>query len=107
MNIQLGSSGSETTFANAVVTTNRSKVATSYKLLDGSYKIQEAPLVKKLFEVMLVKPTSTEVTNIETEFDKGILLSLIYASSTYSVKFIGELIKSSGLYEITFTLQEV
>lgn len=107
MDIELGSSGSETPFTNAIVTTNRSKVAVSHILLDGSYKIQEAQLAKNMFEVTLVRPTSAEVTNLETEFDKGIVLSFKHNGNTYSVKFIYELIKSTGMYELTFTLQEM
>lgn len=107
MNIQLGTSGAETTFTNAVVAISRGKVTSSHIMLDGSYKIQEAPEVKRVFDVTLVKPTSTEVTNIETEYDKGTTLKFIHTGSTYTTKFIGTLDKSTGVYEIMFTLQEI
>jgi len=57
--------------------------------------------------VTLIKPTSTEVTNIEAEHDKDITLNFIHKSVTYTVRFIGSLDKSTGEYSITFTLQEV
>lgn len=107
MDIELGTSGAETTFTNAVVAISRGKVTSSHIMLDGSYKIQEAPEVKRVFDVTLVKPTSTEVTNVETEFDKGTTLKFIHKSVTYTVKFTGSLDKSTGAYEIMFTLQEV
>jgi len=107
MNIQLGTAASEVTFTNAGVFTSRRKVASSYTLLDGSKKVQEAENVKRLFEVILIKPTSTEITNIETEYDKGTTLNFIFKSVTYTVKFVGNLDKSTGSYEIEFTLQEV
>ena len=107
MDIDLGSSGTESPFTNTVVGISRQKTTSSYKMLDGSVKVQEAPLVKRVFDVTLVNPTSTEVTNIETEYDKGTTLKLIHKSVTYTVKFIGSLDKSTGTYEISFTLQEV
>ena len=107
MNIEIGTSGSETTFTNAIVATSRQKVANTFTLLDGTKKIQEAPSVKRLFDVILVRPTSVEVTNIETEYDKETTLNFIHKTVTYTVKFIGDLDKSTGSYEINLTLQEV
>ena len=107
MNIEIGTSGSESTFTNAIVATSRQKVANVFTLLDGTKKMQEASLVKRLFDVVLVRPTSVEITNIETEYDKGTTLNFIHKTVTYTVKFIGELNKSTGTYEINFTLQEV
>jgi hypothetical protein len=89
------------------VATSRQKVANVFTLLDGTKKIQEAPSVKRLFDVVLVRPTSAEVTNIETEYDKGTTLNFIHKTVTYTVKFIGDLNKSTGTYEINFVLQEV
>lgn len=107
MNIQLGTAASEVTFTNAIVSTLRQKTASSHRLLDGSVKVQEAPEIKRLFDITLIKPTSAEVTNIETEYDKGITLNFIHKSVTYTVKFIGDLDKSTGDYRMIFMLQEV
>ena len=107
MDIQIGTAAAETTFTNTIVATSRQKVANIFTLLDGTKKIQEAPSVKRLFDVVLVRPTATEVTNIETEYDKGTTLNFIHKTITYTVKFIGDLNKSTGTYEINLTLQEV
>jgi len=107
MDIQLGTAASEVTFTNVIVGTSRQKVASVITMIDGSKKIQEALYLKRLFDVILVRPTSTEVINIETEYDKGTTLNFIHKTVTYTVRFIGDLTKSTGSYEITFTLQEV
>ena len=107
MNIEIGTSGSESTFTNAIVATSRQKVANVFTLLDGTKKIQEAPSVKRLFDVVLVRPTAGEIIDIETEYDKNITLNFIHKSITYTVRFIGYLDKSTGEYGITFSLQEV
>lgn len=103
MNIQIG----EETFTNVIVATARQKVKSIYIMLDGSKKVQEAPEVKRLFNITLIRPTSTEITNIETEYDKGTTLNFIHKLVTYTVKFIGDLEKSTGSYEMSFILQEV
>lgn len=107
MNIQLGTSGSEETFTNVIVSTSRRKTTTTHTLLDGSKKVQEATLIKRLFGIVLVKPTSGEITNIGTEYDKGTVLNFIFKAVTYTVKFRGNLDKSTGNHEIIFSLQEV
>jgi len=107
MDIKIGTVDLESTFTNCIVSTSRQKTTSSHKLLDGSVKIQEAPLMKKLFNVTLVFPTSTEITNIEIEFDKSTTLNFIHKTVTYTVKFIGDLTKSTGDYSITFVLQEI
>ena len=107
MDIELGTSGSESTFTNTVVAISRQPVLSSHINLDGSVTIQKAPITKKTFTVTLVRPTSTEVTNIETEHDKDITLNFIHKTITYTVRFIGSLDKSTGEYGISFTLQEV
>jgi len=107
MDIKLGTVDAEKTFTNAIVAISRQKTTSSYKMLDGSIKIQEAPLIKRVFDITLVRPTSTEVGWIETEYDKGTTLNLIHNGNSYTVKFIGTLDKSTGAYEISFTLQEV
>ena len=76
-------------------------------MIDGSKKVQEAVYVKRIFDVTLIKPTSTEITNIETEYDKGTTLNFIHKTVTYTVKFIGDLAKTTGDYAINFILQEV
>ena len=76
-------------------------------MLDGSVQVQKAPTTKKMFTVTLIKPTSAEVTAIEAEHDKDITLNFIHKSTTYTVRFIGSLDKSTGEYGITFNLQEV
>ena len=63
--------------------------------------------MKRIFTITLIKPTSAEVTNIETEHDKNITLNFIHKTVTYTVRFIGSLDKSTGEYSITFNLQEV
>lgn len=98
---------SEVTFTNAIVRTSRQKTASVFTMIDGSKKIQEAIYIKRIFDVTLIKPTATETTNIETEYDKGTTLNFIFKTVTYTVKFIGNLDKSTGDYAINFTLQEV
>ena len=107
MDIKIGTVDLESTFTNCIVSTSRQKTTSSHKLLDGSVKIQEAPLMKKLFNVTLVFPTSTEITNIEIEFDKSTTLNFIHKTVTCTVMFNGPLNKSTGEYSISFTLQEV
>ena len=107
MNIQLGTPSSEATFTNAIVSTSRTRTSNTFTLLDGSKKVQEAVTISRVFTVVLVNPTSGEVTNVEAEFDKEITLNFIFKSVTYTVKFKGSLIKSTGSHKITFTLQEV
>jgi len=107
MNIQLGTAGSESTFTNTIVAISRQPIISSHINLDGSVTVQKAPITKKAFTVTLIKPTSTEVTNIEAEHNKDITLNFIHKSVTYTVRFIGSLDKSTGEYSITFTLQEV
>jgi len=107
MDIQLGTAGSEATFTNTIVAISRQPIISSHINLDGSVTVQKAPITKKVFTVTLIKPTSTEVTNIEAEHDKDITLNFIHKSVTYTVRFIGSLDKSTGEYSITFTLQEV
>ena len=106
MDIKLGTATTESTFTNCIVSTSRQKTTSSHKLLDGSVKIQEAPLMKKLFNITLIKPTSSEITLIETEYDKSVTLNFIFKGTTYTIKFIGDLTKSTGDYSISFTLQE-
>lgn len=90
------------------MTTSRHKTASKFILIDGSVKIQEAPEMKKVFSVTLVKPTSTERTNLETEYDKKTnSLNFIFKTITYTVKFIGNLDKSTDAYGMSFMLQEV
>ena len=107
MDIQLGTSGSESTFTNTVVATSRQPIISSHINIDGSVDIQKAPTTKKAFTVTLIYPTSTEITNIEAEHDKDITLNFIHKTVTYTVRFNGSLDKSTGEYGITFTLQEV
>lgn len=107
MDIDLGTSGAESTFTNTVVEISRQPVISSHRNLDGSVTIQKAPTMKRVFTITLVRPTSTEVTNIETEHNKDTTLWFIHDSTTYTVRFDGPLDKSTGMYEIVFTLQEV
>ncbi len=103
----MGSSGSESTFTNTVVGISRQPVISTHTAIDGSVKVQKAPTTKKAFAVTLIKPTSAEVTNIETEHAKSITLWFIHDSTTYTVRFIGSLDRSTGAFEIIFDLQEV
>ena len=107
MDVEIGTSGSEATFTNTVVAISRQPIISKHAMLNGSIQVQKAPTTKKMFTVTLIKPTSTEVTNIETEHDKDITLNFIHKSTTYTVRFIGSLDKSTGEYGITFNLQEV
>ncbi len=107
MQIEVGTSGNESTFTNTVVEISRQPVISSHINLDGSVTIQKAPTMKREFTVTLIKPTSGEVTNIETEHDKDVTLWFIHDSTTYTVRFNGPLDKSTQKYDITFTLQEV
>lgn len=107
MQIEVGTSGIESIFENAIVGISRQPVISSHINLDGSVTVQKAPTMKRVFTVTLVKPTSTEVTNIEAEHDKDTTLWFIHDSTTYTVRFIEPLDRSTGEYEIVFTLQEV
>jgi len=107
MDIQLGTASSEATFTNTIVEISRQSIILKHIMLDGSVQIQKAPTTKKMFTVTLIKPTSVEVTNIETEHNKNITLNFIHKTVTYTVRFIGSLDKSTGEYSITFNLQEV
>lgn len=106
MDIQLGSSGDQKTFTNAVVEISRQPILSSHRNLDGSVTIQKAPTMKRVFTVTLIRPTSAEVTNIEAEHDKDVTLWFTH-DTTYNVRFNGPLDKSTQKYDITFTLQEV
>jgi len=63
--------------ANTIVAISRQPIISSHINLDGSVTVQKAPITKKVFTVTLIKPTSTEVTNIEAEHDKDITLNFI------------------------------
>ncbi len=69
--------------------------------------VQKAPTTKKAFIVTLVKPSSGEVANIETEHDKDITLNFTHKSTDYSVRCVGTLDKSTNRFDISFNLQEV
>lgn len=107
MQIEVGTSGSESVFENAVVEISRQPIISLHRNLDGSVTIQKAPTMKREFTVTLVRPSSGEVTNIETEHDKDVTLWFIHDSTTYTVRFNGSLDKSTQRYNITFTLQQV
>ena len=107
MDVEIGTSGSEATFTNTIVAISRQPITSTHTTLDGSVQVQKAPTTKKMFTVTLIKPTSTEVTNIETEHDKAITLNFIHKGTTYTVRFVSSLDKSTGEYGIMFTLQEV
>ena len=107
MNIDLGTSGAQSTFTNTVVEISRQPVISSHRNIDGSVQIQKAPAMKRMFTVTLIRPTSVEVGYIETEHDKAITLWFTHNGDTYNVRFNGPLDKSTQRYEITFTLQEV
>lgn len=107
MDIELGTASSESTFTNVVVGISRQPIVSTHTMLDGSIQIQKASTMKRMFTVALIKPTSAEVTSIETEHDKSITLNFLHKSTTYTVRFVGSLDKSTGDYGISFTLQEV
>jgi len=107
MDISLGTATTESTFTNTIVEISRQPIISSHINLDGSVTVQKAPTMKRVFTITLIKPTSVEVTNIEAEHDKDITLNFIHKSTTYTVRFIGSLDKSTGEYGISFTLQEV
>ena len=103
MDIDLG----ESTFTNTIVAISRQPIISSHFSLNGSVIIQKAPITKKAFTVTLVKPSSGEVANIETEHNKNITLNFTHKSVDYSVRCVGSLDKSTDKYDITFNLQEV
>ena len=82
MNIELGTSGSESTFTNTVVAISRQPIISSHINLDGSVTIQKAPTMKRVFTVTLIRPTSGEITSIETEHDKDTTLNFIHKTIT-------------------------
>jgi len=107
MDIELGLTADKKTFTNTIVEISRQPVMSSHRNIDGSVQIQKAPTMKRVFTVTLVRPTSTEVEWIEAEHDRDVTLDFIHKGTTYNVRFIEELDKSTGEYEIVFTLQEV
>jgi len=107
MDILLGTATSESTFTNTIVGISRQPIISSHINIDGSVTVQKAPTMKRVFTITLIKPTSGEIGLIETEHDKDITLNFIHKSTTYTVRFIGSLDKSTGEYGITFNLQEV
>ena len=111
MDIDLGTSGSESTFTNTIVEISRQPITSSHFNLDGSVTVQKAPTMKREFTVILVRPTHTattgEVALLEAEHDKDITLKFTHDDNTYDVRFNGSLDKSTDRYNITFTLQEV
>jgi len=110
MEIQLGTPGSEVTFYFASVTTRRIKIYSEHTVIDGSKKIQQAPYIKKRFEITFVKifdETHENIINLNTEYEKGTVLNLIYNENTYSVVFLGELASSTSVYGTDIILQEV
>lgn len=107
MDISLGTPVAESIFTNTMVAISRQPITTTHIMLDGSVQIQKAPTMKRVFTVTLVRPTSIEVTNIEAEHDKDTTLNFIHGFTTYTVRFNGPLDRSTGIYEIIFTLQEV
>lgn len=111
MDIDLGTSGAQSTFTNAVVEISRQPIVSSHFNLDGSVTIQKAPTMKREFTVTLVRPTHTattgEVALLEAEHNKDITLKFTHDSITYDVRFNGSLDRSTDRYNITFTLQQV
>lgn len=110
MEIQLGTPGSEITFYFASVTTRRIKIYSEHINLDGSKRIQQAPTIKKRFEITFVKifdETHENITKLNTEYVKGTVLNLIYNEITYSVIFLGELVSATSVYGTDIILQEV
>lgn len=111
MDIDLGTSGAQSTFTNTVVEVSRQPIISSHRNIDGSVTVQKAPTMKRMFTVTLVRPTTTattgEVALLETEHDKDITLKFTHDLITYDVRFNGPLDKSTQRYDITFTLQEV
>lgn len=107
MDIDLGTSGSESTFTNTVVEISRQPITSSHFNLDGSVTVQKAPTTKKMFTVTLLKPTSGETTNIETEHNKDVTLNFTHKTVDYSVRCVGNLDKSTDRFDISFNLQEV
>jgi hypothetical protein len=110
MEIKLGDLGTEHTFYYANIVIRRTKVMSQHVMNDGSYKFQEAPEVKRIFEVEFVKifdPENENITNLETEYDKGTTLNFIYDEVNYTVKFVGELVKATSVHGTKITLMEV
>lgn len=110
MEIKLGTLGSEHTFYYTNIITRRVKARSEHRMNDGSFKMQEAPEVKRIFEIEFVKifdPDHENITNLETEFDKGTVLNLIIGEDNYTVKFIGELVKATSVHGTKITLIEV
>lgn len=110
MEIQLGTPGSENTFYFASVTTRRIKIYTIFTAIDGSKKLQQAPIIKKRFEITFVKifdETHENIVNLNEEYTKGSVLNLIYDENSYSVVFLGELVSSTSVYGTNIILQEV
>ncbi|MBA7519315.1 hypothetical protein ES705_11393 [subsurface metagenome] len=110
MEIKLGTPGSEKIFYFANVTTRRIKTYSEHIMLDGSKQIQQAPITKKRFDITFVKifdETHENITNLNTEYEKGTVLNLIYNENTYSVVFLGELTSATSVYGTAIILQEV
>lgn len=94
MEIKLGTLDSETIFYFANVVVRDTKVMSQHTMLDGSYKVQEAPLMKKVFDITFVKVRDLihpNADNLRAEYLKGTTLNLIIEEVSYTVKWVGDL----------------
>jgi len=108
MNIQLGTLASESTLYDVRVTTRQTPIMSQHVMNDGSYKIQEASTIKKIFEVEVINIyQNSNIESLETEYAKRTSLNFIFKAVSYTVKIFGDLGKSTGSYGTVITLVEV
>ena len=115
MDIQLGITGSETTFEYAMVSYGYQMHGTIHTTASGAKRIQYAKEDKYIFTVSLTFAQEAVWTDLMAEKQNSKLydLNLIIGEATYTVRFIPETIPKTPIagtaqgYDIQFNLQEV
>ena len=115
MDIQLGISGSETTFEYALINYNYQLHGAVHTTASGEKRVQYAQVDKYIFTVNLKFATEDIWDDIMTELQnsKASDLNLIIEEDNYTVRFAPEIIPKTPIigtalgYDITFNLVEV
>jgi hypothetical protein len=114
MNIQLGISGSETTFNYAIVNYSYDVHGSTHTMADGSKRVQYSDSDKYRFDITITYVSDTVWEGILSELQnsKSNDLNLIIESDSYTVRYIpGTYTKTPILgtalgYDVSFSLQE-
>jgi len=115
MDIQIGITGSETTFEYALINYNYQLHGAVHTTASGAKRVQYAAVDKWIFTVNLKFAGEEVWDNIMTELQNSKLndLNLIIGEDNYTVRFAPEIIPKTPIigtalgYDITFNLVEV